>query len=186
MAWRVAKSLLKLQTQLDDAAPARAKPDGFIGDADHANRTSDHNPWCAGEVVTAGDFKDDDRAGANMRLVAESLRRSRDRRIKYVIHEGKMFSSYPTSTYGAWEWRPYSGPNGHFTHMHVSVQCNASKDSTKDWQIGEWSDMASKAEIRQVVKEEINKAVKKLAVGKSQEGWNSDRVNLKAAIEGKK
>lgn len=45
--------------------------------------------------------------------------------------------------------------------------------------------MVTKAELREVVKEEVREAVKQLAVGKSQEGWNSDKVNLKAVLEKK-
>lgn len=196
MTWRVAESLLQLQVQLDEAAPDRAKPDGFIGDADHQNRTSDHNPWCDGVVVTAGDFKDDDDAGANMRRISESLRQSQDKRIKYVIHEGQMFSSYPTSTHAAWTWRPYSGPNGHFTHMHISVQCDASKDSTAKWQIGEWDEMATKAEVRKLLRDENKKSEQRiqtmldrhrrlLAVGKD-ESYRPRATNIKKAIEGGK
>lgn len=70
-----------------------------------------------------------------MLRVANQLRKSEDVRIKYVIFQGRMFSSYATSTHKAWKWRPYSGPNPHATHLHISVQCADSKDSKRKWDI---------------------------------------------------
>lgn len=188
MAWRVAESLDRLLDQIDRLAPGRSKmSDGSIASGAHnlQNPSSDHEPHCGPGVVTARDFTDDPANGADMDAIANALRESKDVRIKYVIWSRRMFSSYPTSGYAAWTWRPYSGANLHTVHMHVSVQCNASKDSTKDWQIGEWFDMASETELRKIVKEEVREAVKQLAVGKAQEGWNSDKVNLKAVLEKK-
>jgi hypothetical protein len=44
--WRAAECLLKLRAQVNQIAPTRNKTnDGFIGDADHQSRNSDHNPW---------------------------------------------------------------------------------------------------------------------------------------------
>lgn len=50
-----------------------------------------------------------------------------------------------------------------------------------------WDEMASEAEIRKVIKEEIESAIAKLAVGKTQakKGYDSEKVNLKAAIDKK-
>lgn len=137
--WRVARCLETLLEQLNEMAPKRSKvSDGAIGDADHQNRASDHNPHCAAPddpTVTARDFTHDPDNGADMNVITERLRKSQDKRIKYVIWNKRMFSSYPTSTHPAWTWRPYSGPNLHTVHAHVSVQCNASKDSTEPWKI---------------------------------------------------
>jgi hypothetical protein len=63
MAWRPAKSLIQLRDQINQIAPNRSKAsDGTIGDAAHASRASDHNPWVregdAG-VVTAIDITHD-------------------------------------------------------------------------------------------------------------------------------
>jgi hypothetical protein len=140
MAWRVAKSLEKLRSQVNLLAPNRSTvSDGTIGDAAHATRDSDHNPWVKdGDtgVVTAMDLTDDPMTGADMDLIAESLRRSKDGRIKYAIWDKRMFSSYATSSHAAFTWRPYSGTNLHTRHMHVSVQPQKrAYDDTKDWTV---------------------------------------------------
>ncbi len=137
MSWRVAKSLNTLKAQVDAAWPSRNDDiDGTIGDAAHAARKSDHNPNEDG-VVTARDITHDPASGADMGALAERLRLSRDPRIKYVIFNWRMFSSYPTSSYPAWTWRPYSGVNGHKTHVHISVVGSPSLyDDPQLWDIG--------------------------------------------------
>lgn len=182
MAWRVARSLDVLLDQINKIAPDRDKAsDGSIGDTDHRNRRSDHNPHCGPGVVTARDFDHDPAKGADMNEIAEALRKSRDPRIKYVIWDKRMFSSYATSTHAAWTWRPYSGPNLHTIHMHVSVNCDGNKDSDKPWDIGggkDWFEMATKKELREVVRAEVQRAVQQLAVGK-EENWNKKYMNIK-------
>lgn len=138
MAWRVAKSLDVLLAEVNARAPKRSKAsDGSIGDPAHASRTSDHNPDRHG-IVRARDFTDDPRGGHDSTRFMEFLRRSRDERIKYAIDDqgtgkGRMFSSYSTSTRKAWEWGPYSGPNTHSIHGHVSVVADSRADSTRPW-----------------------------------------------------
>jgi hypothetical protein len=118
MSWRVARSLVCLRDELNAAFPSRSKrSDGSIGDAAHATRTSDHNPWVGPGVVTALDFTHDPSSGASMDELAEVLRASRDPRIKYVIWNRRIFSA----TTSPWQWRPYSGSNPHTTHLHISV-----------------------------------------------------------------
>lgn len=194
MAWRVAKSLDTLLAQINEAAPNRSKiSDGSIGDTAHSNRTSDHNPWCGPGVVTARDFTHDPKNGADMAEIAEALRESKDRRIKYVIFQGRMFSSYATSSFPAWTWRPYSGINEHASHMHLSVQCDGSKDSTAAWRIArkDWFEMATEAQLKKIVRDVVRAEVKKegdrqrrlLAVGRVPKSYNPDTVNLRNAIK---
>lgn len=121
MNWTLSPALETLRTQINAIWPNRDKTmDGSIGDEAHAARKSDHNPDENG-IVTAIDITDDDSVGADMAQLAEWFRSTKDRRIKYVIHEGQLFSSYATSSYPAWTWRPYSGTNQHFKHLHISV-----------------------------------------------------------------
>lgn len=94
--------------------------DGICGDDAHANRVSDHNPDKDGDA-TAFDIDHDPAGGFDARKWSEELRLRKDPRVKYVIFNGRMFSSYSTPTRRAWEWGPYTGPNAHKSHMHVSV-----------------------------------------------------------------
>src|SRR5678810_275459 len=125
MTWRMAKSLDVLLAQINALSPNRDKSsDGGIGNAEHASRTSDHNPWVMdGEVgvVTARDFTNDPAHGIVSEELAEALRAARDPRIKYIISNRKIAASYPTLGKEAWEWRPYTGANPHNHHCHVSV-----------------------------------------------------------------
>lgn len=114
---RIAKSLDVLRAQVDAKFPNRSKrSDGWIGDAAHAARASDHNPNSAG-VVCALDITHDPAHGVDTWAMAEMLRQQRDRRIKYVISNGRIFSS----AVSPWQWRPYSGANKHAHHVHISV-----------------------------------------------------------------
>lgn len=147
MSWRIARSLLVLRAEIDHAFPRRSKrSDGSIGDAAHASRTSDHNPWIRdgrGEgVVSALDITDDNASGADMRRLVEWLTtKSHDARIKYLIHERKIYSSYPTTTTPAWAARPYDGLNAHAHHLHISVRSEPHYyDSARPWGVAAaWS-----------------------------------------------
>lgn len=139
MAWRLAGSLVTLRNEINNAYPNRSKvSDGALGDAAHSARVSDHNPD-AGGVVRAIDVTQDDPFHTSTpsddvaEAVAEFLRAKRDPRTKYVIWRGRMFSSYATRTRKAWEWGPYTGPNGHFHHVHISVQPGGQGDDHRPW-----------------------------------------------------
>lgn len=149
MGWRVALALDQLLDEVNARAPRRSTiSDGSIGDAAHSSRTSDHNPNSRG-VVQARDITDDPQGGHDATAFAEYLRSTRDPRIKYVIDQGRMFSSYPTSTYGSWSWRPYTGINAHKQHTHISVSDNpALYDSTKPWG---WADATAATEVSMFV-----------------------------------
>jgi len=141
----VDKGILKLRSQIDAAAPGRSKEsDGTKGDPAHAARDSDHNPEDTEDSsdgndpdnqVDAGDFTHDPAHGADMHVISESIRLSKDRRVLYVIFNSRIFSSYPVNGVPAWTWRPYTGSNKHTKHMHVSV-VDAPNDYTADWSIG--------------------------------------------------
>lgn len=133
-SWRLAHSLDRLRDQINAAYPERdVTSDGTIGDQAHASRKSDHNPNGAG-VVTALDITDDD---GLVDSVWNAIRRSRDPRVKYAIHDGRIFSSYDHADGPAWTWRPYSGSNPHTLHGHLSVSSDpALYDDPAPWQIG--------------------------------------------------
>lgn len=136
MAFRKAKSLDTLLKQVNERYPTRSrKSDGWIGDAKHASRSSDHNPWVKDGsmgIVTAIDITHDPANGLHARELAETLIASRDPRIKYIISEGQICSSKQQP----WVWRKYSGSNGHFHHVHISVMADKSLyDDARDWKL---------------------------------------------------
>lgn len=126
MAWRVAYALNDLLAEINRAAPSRSKvSDGSIGDAAHASRSSDHNPWVqrGGQgIVRARDFTHDPAGGMDAGVLAHRLQQlgaSGDARLQgggYVIWKRRSCSAK-----SGWEWRAYSGSNPHTAHVHVSV-----------------------------------------------------------------
>jgi hypothetical protein len=129
---RKAQSLEVLLSQIDAKYPGRSKSsDGWIGDAAHQATKSDHNPNSAG-VVQALDITHDPANGVDTWALAETLRLNRDPRIKYVISNGRIFSS----VVDPWNWRPYTGANAHAHHVHVSVSDSAHLyDSGGPWKL---------------------------------------------------
>ena len=142
MTYRRAKSLDKLVAEVNARFPNRSKTsDGWIGDAAHASRDSDHNPWVKdGDVgvVTAEDITEDDAPGVPeiADFIVKTLVKRRDRRVKYLIHESTIWRSYDKPGIPAWTPAPYSGTNAHIKHVHVSVQPMKSLyDSVAPWGI---------------------------------------------------
>jgi len=134
MSWRIAGSLKTLRDQVNATWPNRDKrSDGSIGDAKHSSRKSDHNPNEAG-VVCALDIDKDLSNAVTVETVVNALVASRDPRIKYLIWRGRILSS----TVSPWTWRKYTGANGHFEHLHISVGPSAVLyDDPSPWAIGE-------------------------------------------------
>lgn len=100
--------------------------DGICASSTHTtqNPNSDHEPhvvYKGTAYATAVDLTDDKAAGCDADAWAEWLRTSRDGRVKYVICNRRMFSSYATSSCPAWTWRTYTGSNPHDKHAHVSI-----------------------------------------------------------------
>lgn len=131
-SYRLAKSLVVLRDQVNAKWPNRSKAsDGWIGDASHAARKSDHNPNSAG-VVCAIDITNDPAHGADASKLAEAIRTSGDPRLGYVISNGRIAN--PSIEGGA--WRPYTGPNPHNKHCHISVKQSAALwDDARPWKI---------------------------------------------------
>jgi hypothetical protein len=150
MTWRDARSIDVLKAELDKAHPDRSTAsDGTIGDAAHASRDSDHNPWVvfAGVgIVRARDVTHDPAHGVDCDILAERVAalialggHPALRHGAYVIRNRRIFS-FDRRDEG---WRPYTGSNPHEKHMHVSVSLDpAGFDSTIPWLITEEEDMA--------------------------------------------
>ena len=140
IAWRVARSLVRLIDQCNAAWPNRSKvSDGTIGDAAHASRVSDHNPWYGPGIVTAADITHDPAHGADMHKLAASLVASRDRRIKYIIWNRRIISGGAGPA--PWVWQAYGGVNPHTRHLHLSVVASPLCDNTAAWRLPEEDDM---------------------------------------------
>lgn len=121
----------QLREQFDDCYSDRdRKSDGWLGDARHAARSSDHNPDSQG-IVRAIDI-DRDLSGVSkpdlMPDVADQIRlcaKAGDKRIAYVIFDGRIASSKK-----GWAWRPYTGSNKHNHHCHISFTKKGDTDSS--------------------------------------------------------
>jgi hypothetical protein len=138
--WVVDRGLDKLLAQINAAAPNRSKvSDGSIGDPAHQATESDHNPehppppGNPDYEVDARDFTQDPASGADMAVVSETIRLSKDPRVSYVIFNRRIYSG-PEGPQ-PWVWRVYTGPDPHTGHMHISVR-DATHDQTQDWMIG--------------------------------------------------
>lgn len=137
MAWHSDPCLLVLRDQVDQAAPNRSKAsDGTVGDEEHQGTDSAHNPDPDdGNEVDALDLTHDPANGADMAVLTEALRQSRDDRLYLVIFNGRQFSSYSKNGVPPFTWRPYSGSNQHTRHAHVETNDKAHNE-TRLWKIG--------------------------------------------------
>lgn len=144
MAWRVATSLDVMLKEVNRRWPKRSKKsDGSIGDAAHAARSSDHNPWIKDGngvgVVRARDFTADGIDPAWFADHVRTLGALGDKRLQptgYVIYNRQIAGAGSTSS--RWKWRPYTGQNAHRHHVHVSATQTPGPggfDSTQAWGI---------------------------------------------------
>jgi hypothetical protein len=159
-SWRLARALDVYRAELAARWPNRdRRSDGGIGDAEHAARSSDHNPWLKSDgmgIVRAWDTDKDltgpatdpqsASAATEANWLAEHLRslgKAGDPRLVgggYVIWNRRIAGEV-----GDWAWRPYDGQNSHEHHVHLSVSRNASGfDSTIPW--GIWPPVPSPLE----------------------------------------
>lgn len=125
----------QLREMIDDAYPDRdRKSDGWIGDARHSAKKSDHNPDYSNKnsewaMVRAIDVDKDLDSRANTgAYLADQIRlcAKKDKRISYVIFAGKIASAR-----SLWRFRPYSGVNRHDKHIHISFSKKG--DSNGSW-----------------------------------------------------
>lgn len=156
--WRLAPALIDLVAEVDTLAPDRSTAsDGSIGDLAHQGRVSDHNPDDG--VVHAVDITDDPTKGADVSRLWAQLVARRDPRVKYLIHDGQIWRSYPKPGLPAWTPEPYTGLNAHRSHGHISITDAAVNDG-RPWFNGNDDegdlDMTEK-EVRELVADEVDK-----------------------------
>lgn len=122
MSYHLAPSLVRARITIDARWPRRDHTsDGWIGDAAHAARVSDHNPNARGSVNAI----DVDRDGIHVPSVIAGL--LAHPATHYVIHNRRIYSSEN-------RFRPqvYTGSNPHTDHIHESIRQDvvAENDST--------------------------------------------------------
>lgn len=124
---RLALSLRILAHDVEARYPARHREaDGWIGDASHAARRSDHNPDSAG-IVHAVDL-----TSAGMRPIAIVTAAVLHPSTAYVIWDGLIWSK---ST--GFNPRRYSGDNPHRDHVHVSIlHTTRAERNSRHWLVG--------------------------------------------------
>lgn len=138
MSCTPAPACVAVRKQATKLWPDRSQAsDGICASQQHstANPNSDHEPHVVVNGVayaTAVDLTDDKARGCDADAWAEYLRLARDKRVKYVICNQRMFSSYPVRGIPAWTWRTYTGSNPHDKHTHLSITPEAVFD-TAPW-----------------------------------------------------
>jgi len=125
---RLSKAAIQLREQFDDSFSDRDRTsDGWIGDARHSSRPSDHNPDAQGWVRAIDIDADLSKRKGLASDVADQIRlaaRAGDKRIAYVIFEGRIASRIL-----GWRWRKYTGSNKHNHHIHISFTKAGDEDS---------------------------------------------------------
>jgi peptidoglycan hydrolase-like protein with peptidoglycan-binding domain len=129
MTAHLAPSLVHLRDEINRAFPSRDKTsDGWLGDAAHQARPSDHNPNARGSV-NALDVDVDDRDPSRDLRTLLIRAAKRHPATHYIISNGLIYSR----EYG-FVARDYHGTNGHFHHVHVSIeQTIAAEQSARPW-----------------------------------------------------
>ena len=129
---RLCKAGVQLREQFDDSFPSRLRDsDGWLGDARHSSRPSDHNFDAQTGIVRAIDV-DRDVSGKPkpdlMPDIADQIRlaaKRGDKRIAYVIFNGRIASPRM-----GWRWRKYHGVNPHIKHCHISFTKKGDEDGS--------------------------------------------------------
>ena len=127
---KLSKSAIQLREQIDDCFPDRDRTsDGWIGDAKHAARPSDHNPDAEG-WVRAIDIDRDLSGKAKPDLMPDLVDQIRllcksgvEKRISYIIFDGFIYSAK-----FRFIKRKYTGANKHTKHAHFSFKKTADND----------------------------------------------------------
>lgn len=129
--WRLAKSIDTLKREVQ--SKYRGTTVWTIGDQDHQQGYSDHNPN-SHDVVCAADFKGD--GGMSLPWFVNHLITHPHENLRYVIHARKIYERS-----NGFAPRTYHGSNPHDTHVHVSVgngpdqRSDYNYDSDKTWGI---------------------------------------------------
>lgn len=132
---RLVAAGVTLRKQIDKRWPRRdRRSDGWIGDAAHQARGSDHCPdgrgWVHALDIDADLDKDDPKAAQKLANQLVEYARSGlpgSDRIKYVVFNDRIASGTYKNTW--WEWR--GSGHGHQRHIHVSFTDKAPVTGTR-------------------------------------------------------
>jgi hypothetical protein len=132
MTWKPVAGITTLKKQVDERWEDRDHAsDGILGDADHASRTSDHNPDSQG-YVHALDIDEDLRGSKNDnvwladQIIANArMRRPGSVRLKYLVYENRIASGTYDNHF--WTWRNDTSLH-HERHMHISFTTQGQND----------------------------------------------------------
>lgn len=135
MSWRNAQALEQLRTAVNRRWPNRDKrSDGTIGDAAHATRDSDHNPWMVVNGIGVVRAIDIDVDGINAGWLAEQLRRAGAGGDGRLTNGGYVIFNRRITKPDFSGWSVYNGTNPHTSHVHTSFSRNpADFDSNASW-----------------------------------------------------
>lgn len=133
MAWEVSPILVPAIAEVKAKIPG-VQVVGTIGDEDHQEEDSDHNPdeWgfvCAGDFMIGLHFTRADAETLFDRVTA--MIRAGDKRPAYVIYNRRIVSS----TVRPGVVRAYGGPNPHTDHVHLSVPHGSRPHPTTSWNL---------------------------------------------------
>ena len=128
----LAPSLIAARNEANAIAPRRRRTsDGWLGDAAHQARESDHNPTSVGgqQMVHALDLSHDPAGGFDAHAHARNIAARHDPRVKYIISNRQIWNPSVSPN-----WRPYRGTNGHTIHIHISIRpTTAARNDTSPW-----------------------------------------------------
>lgn len=134
-SWQVAPSCKLVLTEANRLYPDRSRAsDGTVGDAAHSSKTSHHNPHPDGSWVDAVDLTHDPAHGCDAHAWARQVAARRDKRVEYLISNGRICRGYDKSGIPAWTWTRYTGTNPHTKHAHLSIWRNATaRNDLRSW-----------------------------------------------------
>ena len=125
--------------------------DGTIGDAAHATRTSDHNPWVILDEVGIVRARDVDKDGVDAAGLTEYLRQLGADGDNRLYPGGYVIFNRRITTPDFSGWKTYTGSNPHTAHFHVSFSTAAAGfDSTRPWGIWPTTAAVAKSAVRPV------------------------------------
>jgi hypothetical protein len=122
--WRLAKSLEVLRDEIEAKYPGTTI--WTIGDEDHQDSWSDHNPNVCCDVVCAADVKGN--AGLDLGDFVRHLITNPHPNLRYVIYDRKIYHRD-----NDFEAEDYHGSNPHEEHAHASVGNGPDGRGTRDY-----------------------------------------------------